>query len=59
MESLQTYVSRTGTDKFYRFTTNLIFQVANCYYGVQNYWGALARQFWHGYYDPEVCFLSM
>jgi len=29
-------------------------QVANCYYGVQNYWGALARQFWHGYYDPEA-----
>jgi len=29
-------------------------QVSDCYYGVRNYWGALARQFWHGYYDPEA-----
>merc|ERR1719151_551647 len=29
-------------------------QVSNCYYGVRNYWGALAKQFWHGYYDPEA-----
>ena len=36
---------------------HLFGQVSDCYYGVRNYWGALARQFWHGYYDPEVCFL--
>merc|ERR1711997_1222599 len=29
-------------------------QVSICYYGVQNYWGSLAKQFWHGYYDPEA-----
>merc|ERR1712212_1301126 len=33
-------------------------QVSDCYYGVRNYWGALARQFWHGYCDPEAFVLQ-
>lgn len=29
-------------------------QMSDCYFGVRNYWGALAKQFWGGYYDPEA-----
>merc|ERR1712181_152161 len=48
MESMSTYANRKGFKGIISFC-----QVSDCYYGVRNYWGALARQFWHGYYDPE------
>ena len=44
---------------FLMSSANLTCQVSNCYFGVRNYWGPLAKQFWHGYYDPEVCFPSI
>ena len=56
MESVSTYAARTGGKNILMNILKLICQMSDCYFGVRNYWGALAKQFWGGYYDPEVCF---